>query len=81
MKGKLDKIKARWLRYWHCLWMTFWRLGKDHRMETGWIENPIQYGYHYKETTYIGCSCGKTFYGIRPSYMESFEPFPEDQNL
>lgn len=50
----MKKLKAYWLRFWHCLYYTGKELHIDHRMYTE---------YENKKVTYIGCCCGKSFYG------------------
>lgn len=55
----LRKTKARWLRFWHCLSNGF-NIG--HRMEDMMIESRFNGIPVSKETTLIGCECGKIFY-------------------
>lgn len=49
----MKKLKAYWKQYWHCYWNSI-LFDTDHRMIT-----EVKYG----KVTYIGCTCGKDFYG------------------
>lgn len=48
------KMKAYWLRWWHCLYFGLTRIfTEDHRMQNQWA---------YDKVSHIGCACGKVFY-------------------
>lgn len=57
-------LQAYWLRFWHCLYHTIKELSSDHRMYTE--KSDII-------TPYIGCSCGKGYYGKRMISREAFD--------
>ena len=46
--------KPYFLRFWHCWWFTIKERGKDHRQYTEYVG---------KNPTFIGCCCGKGWYG------------------
>jgi len=70
----MRKLKAYWLRFWHCLWHTV-RLDSRHLMYSEGTSTVLTAGKVFKiarrlpeveiwfDPTYIGCTCGKDFYG------------------
>ncbi len=61
------KLKAYWLRYWHCFFEMMKVLRtqnvQDHRAYTEYVN---------RTTTYIGCCCGKSYFGMRTISDEKF---------
>lgn len=51
-------LKARWLRFWHCLFYTITDSGKPHQM----VDMDYYKGDFTTDTLSVRCSCGKVFY-------------------
>ena len=64
----LSKTKARWLRFWHCFHQaSMLRTGHEMVDESVLIIRKIPFikrKFHVTTRAfYIGCECGKSFYG------------------
>jgi hypothetical protein len=57
--ASMKKTKAKWMRFWHCIGGGL----VGHRLVTGYDVSKFYGVTVKKKTIYIGCECGKTFYG------------------